>query len=243
MAMRSKWTKTQFADDESDSECEWDDESPVVLDSTHDEDDEDWPWIAAIQHKEQIETIPNGVPVEIIPGKLYIGDADSVKEGYKENLRERRITAVLNMAANKGTPADPSYVASEWKEGMKDGSFLYKDIQADDDKKYPLIEKHWDEAEKFISNAISQNRPCLVHCVQGQNRSGLIVCAFYMVYKQIDIVAAVEHVRSKRGTEVLNNSGFQRQLVELARRENLLGCGRDGSALPVPVSPEQEEAA
>jgi len=178
--------------------------------------------------------MPNGVPVEIIPGKLYIGDADCVKEGYKENLRERRITAVLNMAANKGTPADPSYLASEWKEGMKDGSFLYKDIQADDDKKYPLIEKHWDEAEKFINDAISKNRPCLVHCVQGQNRSGLIVCAYYMVDKQIDIVAAVEHLRKKRGTEVLKNPGFQRQLVQLARRENLLGgIPRDGRLSPL----------
>ena len=170
--MRSRWTKRQFADDESDSDCDWDDESPVVaLDSTtHDEDDDDdWPWILAIQHREQIETMPKGVPVEIIPGKLYIGDADCVQEGYEENLRERRITAVLNMAANQGTPADPSNLVSEWKEGTKDSSFLYKDIPADDDKKYPLIEKHWDESEKFINNAIRKNRPCLVHCVQGQN--------------------------------------------------------------------------
>lgn len=170
---------------------------------------------------------------------IHFGDADCVKEGYKENLRKRRITAVLNMAANKRTPADPSYVASEWKEGMQDGSFLYKGVAADDDKKYPLIDNHWVDAEKFINDAISENRPCLAHCVQGENRSGLIVCAFYMMYEQIDIVAAVKHVREKRGTEVLKNPGFQRQLIKLARREDLLGDG--GPTLA--VSSEQEESS
>ena len=100
----------------------------------------------------------NGVPVKIVPGELYIGDADCVKEGYKKNLHERGITAILNMVANKGTPADLSCLASEWKEGMEDGRFLYKDIQADDHKTYPLIKKHWKEAEKFIKGFHAQAR-------------------------------------------------------------------------------------
>merc|ERR1712224_850861 len=89
---------------------------------------------------------------------------------------------------------------------------------------YPLLENHWREAKEFLDNAIvTENRACLVHCVAGQNRSGLIVCAFYMLYKNITVVEAVKYVRTQRGTEVLNNRGFQRQLVSLAKANKCLG--------------------
>ena len=142
-------------DSDSDSDADWDDEFEVD-ESFVDQDHEDWPWILAIkQHKEQIGMQPKGVPVEIIPGKLYIGDSDCVREEFKENLRGNGITAVLNMAANKGSPADEKYVALEWKNGSEDGSFLYKAIAADDHKEYPLLRIHWDEAKAFLDRAIN----------------------------------------------------------------------------------------
>ena len=185
--------------------------------------------------------MPKGIPVEIIPGKLYIGDAQCVREDYKKCLQKHKISAVLNMAAVKGTPADPKYLATEWKEGKDCGTFLYKAILAEDHSMYPLLENHWQEAQQFLVEAQSMDRPCLVHCVAGQNRSALIVCAFYMIYTQTSLVKTVEHVRLCRGSEVLKNDGFKRQLVQLARHQGLLGgkplVGNQTSSSPhVPVS-------
>lgn len=234
--MRSKWTKIEDNSD-SGSTCDWDDSDSESWFDDHSvasgytfADYEDRPWVLALRHTEQIEEMPKGVPVEIIPGKLYIGDSNCVLEEYKEQLHEQKITAVLNMAGNKGTPADPTKLACEWKEKIKDKSFLYKAIEADDTKTYPLLDNHWTEAKNFLDEAIfTENRACLVHCVAGQNRSGLIVCAFYMLYKRISVLEAVESVRSRRGTEVLKNQGFQRQLVQLAKAEKCLG--------PKPIPP------
>eukprot|EP00978_Attheya_sp_CCMP212_P046336 scaffold385530_cov54-Attheya_sp.AAC.1 len=210
MTKRSEWTKI---DDDSNSDCGWDDGDSDSECGWFDSFDEDRPWLLALRHMEQTGEMPQGVPVEIIPGKLYIGDSLCVREEYKEQLRDHNIMAVLNMAGNPGTPADPTKRACEWKEKTDNGSFLYKAIGADDTKTYPLMENHWDEAKNFLDRAIMQEkRACLVHCVAGKNRSGLIVCAYYMLHKQVSVLKAVEDVRSRRGTEVLKNEGFQRQL-------------------------------
>mmetsp|Transcript_2248 Transcript_2248/g.2520 ORF Transcript_2248/g.2520 Transcript_2248/m.2520 type:complete len:245 (-) Transcript_2248:169-903(-) len=232
LMMRSKWAKVEGDSDsesscdwdDSDSECDWLDDRSDVASGCSTANNDDRLWMQALRHTEQIEEMPKGVPVEIIPGKLYIGDSDCVREEYREQLHKQKITAVLNMAGNKETPADPTNLAREWKEKADNGTFLYKAIEADDVKTYPLLENHWTEAKEFLDNAIiTQNRACLVHCVAGQNRSGLIVCAFYMLYKQINILEAVEYVRSRRGTEVLKNKGFQHQLIQLAKAEKCLG--------------------
>ena len=120
------------------------------------------------------------------------------------------------MAAVEGTPAYPKYLAEEWQEDER------HDL-ADDAPTYPLLENHWQDAKQFLDKAFAENRPCLVHCVAGQNRSGLIVCAYYMVYTQTTLVETVAHVRLLRGTEVLKNDGFKQQLVQLARQEGYLG--------------------
>ena len=237
MAARSKWTKAQYVEDsDSDDDMDggWDCEMPMVVEPTSDQS-KDWPWIQAITHKLQIEDMPIGVPVEIIPGKLYIGDAQCVRENYKKCLQKHNISAVLNIAAVEGTPADPKYLAAEWKEAKERGTFLYKAISADDHPTYPLLENHWQEAEQFIVEAHRMDRPTLVHCVAGQNRSALIVCAYYMVHTQTTLVKTVEHVRLHRGTEVLKNIGFKWQLVQMARRQGLLGTS--------PLSPELAPSA
>ena len=235
LTMRSKWTKVEGDSDsdsdssccdwdDSDSECDWLDDHGDVASGCATVDCDDRRWMKALRHTEETEDMSKGIPVEIIPGKLYIGDSDCVREECREQLHKQNITAVLNIAANKGTPADPKYLAREWKEKADNGSFLYKAIAADDAKTYPLLENHWREAKEFLDNAIvTENRACLVHCVAGQNRSGLIVCAFYMLHKQINILEAVKFVRSRRGTEVLKNKGFQHQLLQLAKAEKCLG--------------------
>mmetsp|Transcript_9129 Transcript_9129/g.9777 ORF Transcript_9129/g.9777 Transcript_9129/m.9777 type:complete len:245 (+) Transcript_9129:167-901(+) len=228
LTMRSKWTKTKSEDDsvsDDDSICNWDESGDeYCVDDHHSDHHEDRPYILALRrgYKEEIEEMSKGDPVEITP-HLYIGDSDCVLEKNKDKLRKRNITAVLNMAGNPGTPADPTKLAGEWKQKIQDGSFLYKAIAADDTKTYPLLENHWTEAKQFLDQALNENRACLVHCVAGQNRSGLIVCAYYMLSQRRNVLETVEYVRSRRGTEVLKNPGFQRQLVQLAKAENLLG--------------------
>ena len=58
MTSRSKWTKSQYleendSDGESDSDWDgdWDSEMPVIIEPSGDQqEDKDWPWIRAIAH-------------------------------------------------------------------------------------------------------------------------------------------------------------------------------------------------
>ena len=226
--MRDMWTKKGGDDASSDeSDEEWDEEPWLCAEDFREKlnvSDEEWPYFQAIfERKTSMRDLEVGVPTEMIPGKLYIGDSSCVRAEYTETLRSLGITAVLNVAANQGSPADQKYLAPMWKKGIEDETVLYKAIACDDDIEYPLLKNHWDAACEFLDRALAQGRPVLVHCVQGLNRSGLIVCAYYMLHTKTSLVPAVEFLRSKRGPEALKNPGFMVQLVRFAAEHDLLG--------------------
>ena len=56
----------------------------------------------------------------------------------------------------------------------------------------------------------------------GINRSGALAIAELMTHERISVVDAVREVKLARGV-VLQNQSFQCQLVQMARREGLLG--------------------
>ena len=137
------------------------------------------------------------------------------------------ITAVLNLAGPLALRRK-TIVALE-KHGIK-----YKRIHAEDELEYPVLENHWQEALDFIQKSTKTGKgKCVVHCVAGMNRSGLVVAAYYMMTTQTPVLETMKHVRRQRGNVALCNEGWQQQLVVMTRNNNLLGPqpGTEGSMI------------
>ena len=159
-----------------------------------------------------------------ITHNLYLGDAGSIQN--MEKLRARGIVAVLNMAGKSAAP--PARILRAFgKYGIE-----YKSIRAEDREGYPLLERHFEEACEFIQQQ-SRRGSVVVNCVQGINRSVLIVAAYHLVSVQAEepcdscisnnVLETMRHIRNERGNSALSNWSFQEQLVAFAKERNQLG--------------------
>jgi hypothetical protein len=116
---------------------------------------EDWPWVWALQDgsildwKNDLQSDDEiqaqakrqqDLPVHISE-TLYLGNAASIQKVTQ--LEALGITAVLNMAG-------PIALPSNTIKALKDRGITYKQIDAEDDLEYPLLEEHWQEAKAFI---------------------------------------------------------------------------------------------
>lgn len=208
---------------------------------------EDWPWVWAILDGSVLDW-KNGLsddevseramkqrelPVRI-RDDLFLGNSRCVSEINK--LQRLGITHVLNLAG-------PMALKSSTIRAYRRAGIEYLQLDADDEEGYPLLEKHWQSAHDFIGKAeSSRGKKCVVHCVAGMNRSGLVVAAHYMITEKVPVLQAVKHVRKERGNVALQNRSFQEQLVALARRHDLLGPepGTPGSVVEDQVPPPPE---
>lgn len=186
---------------------------------------EDWPYIWAIRDTEQLdwriglsnEEICAGakeqieLPVEIGDG-IFLSDARHAHD--LERLKALGITHVLNVAGKAAIGPENEYTAA---------GITVKNIEADDEEGYPMLANHLGEAQKFISSAHVTNGRCVVHCIAGINRSGVIVAAVKMLSEKMNVLDVVAHCRRRRGNVFLGNNSFQVDLVALARKEHLLG--------------------
>ena len=196
--------------------------------SLYDPIQEDWPWVWGIRHASNLDWKIGRNDEDIqyhikkqqqLPAKItdsvYLGSALTVQNATR--LESLGITAVLNMAGSRALQKDT--IKEYEKRGIK-----YRTINAQDEKSYPVLEKHWQEALEFITSSLSDGKgKCIVNCMAGVNRSGLIVAAYYMMITQTPVLETVKHIRTQRGSVALNNEGFQQQLVAMARMNDLLG--------------------
>jgi hypothetical protein len=102
-------------------------------------------------------------------------------------------------------------------------------LNADDDRDYPILERHLDTVTEFIDSALLElDSKVLVHCRAGVNRSATLVLAYAALRlplplplrsSRLEAFATVfEHVMERRPM-ILSNEGFYKQLVEWAHRE------------------------
>ena len=189
---------------------------------------DDWPWVWAIwdpvcldwqkgitsdEEMRYTALSQSQLPVPITEN-LYLGNMLCINS--IEKLKARGITAVLNMA---GTEA---FFSKNRMQAFETNGIQYKKIDADDEYDYPLLRKHWQEAFDFIQSTTKDGK-CVVNCVAGVNRSGLIATAYFMMSTQTNVLESVKHVRRQRGNVAMSNHGFQAQLVAMARKHDLLG--------------------
>jgi len=188
-------------------------------------DERDWPWVWAIQDPEVLDwrckvpaedqrtvtALQANLPVSILP-HLYLGDAKSARN--MQRIRECGITHILNAAGPPARGKSEEYAA----DGIETLEF-----DAEDEEGYPMLEKHLESALAFIASAKNSGGKCLVHCVAGISRSGVLVAAVAMLSERMTVLETVAHCRRQRGNAYLWNHSFQWQLVALARSEGLLG--------------------
>lgn len=175
-----------------------------------------WAWIKKVD--EMIDrTLAKKVelPVEIMPS-LFLSDDRSVLDIKK--LKSLGITHVLSV---NGVP---SYKGRHISNVYEDNKISHLRVHAEDSEGYGMLEKHWNQCFEFISTAIegNSNARVSVNCAAGVNRSGLIVCAAYMVLEKVELIQALEHCIEKRGL-ILTNKSFQKELCIFADEMNLLG--------------------
>ena len=202
----------------------------------------DWPWVWAMrdgtyldwgrfirgfdhQLAAQLVCAHTNLPVEIIPHKLYLSDAEGIHNTAR--LKHLKITGVLNMAE---TPANHKLFKKTPKILQQQG-ISYHGIAAEDQTDYPLLYLHMDQAFAIIDKVLAQKNGkgrCVVNCAMGKNRSVLIVAAYAMLHDKTPVLDTLKHIRYQRGNGALVNEGFQEQLVALARHHHLLG-GKPGT--------------
>jgi protein-tyrosine phosphatase len=207
----------------------------------------DWPYIWVLRDgtyldwkRRYVYSDPSEMAAQVISHlqlpvridrQLYLGNAVCLTD--VASLQEKGITGVLHMAgASKA-------VSSSTVRQLKKAGIAYHSISAQDRCNYPLLYLHWEEAyqtiQEFMTVAADSNssetgkknkkkkNKVLVTCVQGINRSSLIVAAYYMITTQTSVLETMRHIRHERGNECLTNEGFQEQLVAFARAHKLRG--------------------
>ena len=178
------------------------------------------PWLKAMRdqlaQRQHDDAQPPKLPVELLPHLVY-GDRKCAADHSR--LRELGVTHVLNCAGAAG-------------DVRRDGAALdgvsYLTLEADDEEGYPMIRRHLGAARAHIRAAEAGGGRCLVHCVAGVNRSGVLCAAEYMLRARVPVLEAVARCRRARGRAFLWNESFQEQLVVLAREEGLLGARPEG---------------
>lgn len=185
-----------------------------------------WQWINCIQSIIKMPGDLKGdlptkqMPTDISPW-LFLSDEKTACNARK--LKSVGITHVLSLC---GAPA---YKLDWLKNEYQDVGIINKRIHAEDEEGYDLIGRHWQDCFEFLSFVHQDPKnKVLVHCVAGINRSGLVACAAYMIFEDVNVLDSVRHCTDKRGHRFLWNKSFQKQLCCLAAQHDLLGDAPDG---------------
>lgn len=126
---------------------------------------------------------------KILPN-LYLGNIDSAEN--KKFIKEKKIKVIIN--CSKSIPNyfqfDKDFPDLEYFRIPVDDSLLDEDIE--------LMAQSLSQYVKIINNALSQNKPILVHCYAGRQRSACLIAA-YLIYKyDYSIEQAYKYIISKR---------------------------------------------
>ena len=181
--------------------------------------------VDAILSQPQPDAIRDGEITRILP-HLLLGDAEAAWDA--ERLRAHCVTHVLNVAGSFASSRTSAHrICAQ-----------YRQIDAQDDVRYAMLANHWEEAWAFIESARRAGGVCLLHCMSGVNRSGIIAVAALMESTRMPLLDAIGRCKASRGC-LLTNTAFREQLVHFARDRGLLG---ELPREPPPASRQNEVA-
>ena len=136
---------------------------------------------------------------------IYIGAIESAH--MEDFLETEQIRAVFNLS-NISNGLNQSSI-KVYKYDMEDHEY------DDDDPRMIAMRHTMQEAATAMHKLVSKGHNVLVHCLQGYNRSALLICYYLMRYRGMSYDDALElliRANSKRGMGVLGNRTFRRFL-------------------------------
>lgn len=169
---------------------------------------------------------------------IWCGDADDAIN--MDALRERRVTAIVNMAmsdckrelqfritlsktcAEDVTPEDKRWEGMTfdtecYRQRLGCDNFKYLPLDTEDSGRYPIHEQ-FDTIVSFLRQCQDARQSVLVHCMMGLNRAACAITVFLMREglqpgeAGLGLWEAVDLI-SKRRAGVLQNEGFLSQLA------------------------------
>lgn len=110
--------------------------------------------------------------------------------------------------------------------GTTAGGIEYDGVCALDDDGYDILGRDYERFKRFADTALScgadtSGGSCLLHCAAGMNRSGCLAVAYLMERQGWSLERAFRHCAERRGM-LLQNEGFQTQLVEFAKTKGFV---------------------
>ena len=148
---------------------------------------------------------------------LYLGSIEDAKN--VDLLKSHNITYIIN------TVDDETSLSPEETKSLYDDSFKYMGFSSEDAMEYPIMD-HFEETHAFIEKARENNAKCLIHCMRGVNRSGVLATAHIMVKNNLGPITAAQIVYKKRGM-LLTNPSFVSQLLFYAKENQYLDLDKD----------------
>ena len=164
---------------------------------------------------------------------LYIGRYCNIDD--LEEFKQYGFTHIINCAAYN--------IQSGFEYYQSTSVVKYIEFWADDDDSYDMMQ-HIPEAFEFIEDARKNDGKVLIHCLNGDNRSGVLASAYYMMHEKVGPITAARFVRKERHFH-LKNKNFIRQLVHHANVVGLLELDRDklSEKREVPKEEKEEESS
>eukprot|EP00775_Hariotina_reticulata_P013603 gene13603-13728_t len=147
------------------------------------------------QEDEEVLELLDDRPIKVCEG-LYIGSY--MAEMNKPHLQKAGITDILQVAQGL-FPHHPML-------------FNYMNIQVQDIPSEDLV-TYFPKCFEFIDRAIGGGGRALVHCAAGVSRSATIVLGYLMSRHEMNLAAAVDHLKAVRPW-VCPNAGFLKQLEQ-----------------------------
>lgn len=142
------------------------------------------------------EIIPPFNPVLVSMGKIYLGNINSSYD--IESLKEKNITHIVSCIDSYEAPFPDDF------------NYLIIDCH---DNIYNNISIAFEQTNKFIRNAVTDNKSVLIHCFGGRSRSAAVLIAYLMYYYQMTPFEALTLLQEKRPI-VQPNKKFMEQLFQ-----------------------------
>ncbi|KAJ3640136.1 hypothetical protein Zmor_003452 [Zophobas morio] len=152
--------------------------------------------------------------VNFITTGLYLGDKYTAKD--RRFLARTGFTHVLNAAEGID-----EYQVNTNQHFYRSANITYLGIPGHDRPSWN-ISVYFDEAARFIDQAVKSGGKVLVHCVVGISRSATLVIAYLMICKGMNAAEALAYTFKRR--RVYPNHGF---LNHLAQLNNVLNKTRE----------------
>lgn len=146
-------------------------------------------------------------PMTQLSEYMFVGGIPS--DETAQAMRQVGITHVINLVAQQ-CPTRP-YISS---------AFTTSDFSASDSVDYYILMYHYDAFSAIVDNVRAQGGKVFVHCYAGVNRS-VSLCVAYLLdhHREHELVDVIKAIHAQGRFYILDNVGFQQQLVEFFFRD------------------------